>query len=161
MILINTIKSLKTKVQTPFAHSGAIRNLLPWGIGRSFHVIHSTEIIMKTRITLLLMAVAIICLAQTNRYSVSGLSAPSNPPYDGKIPPPLNLGAAYDKAIQGLGAETNQFHCISATCIPRVFPYGFGWTFVFLDTNGIQKNVCVNFDKSSTTSVRYPNDEGR
>ena len=123
---------------------------------------------MKTTLTLLLMAVAIVCLAQVNRFSGSNVFPA--PPYDGKIPPPLSLGVAYDKAALKLGAETNQFHCISATCLPRLWTHGssedptgtdVGWTFVFLDTNGAPKNVYVYFDKASTTLVEDPKDIGR
>jgi hypothetical protein len=122
---------------------------------------------MKTKITLLFIAVAIICLAQINNSTMMNTALP--PPYDAKIPPPINLGLAYDKAVLKLGADTNQFHCVSATCLPKLWAHGssedptgtdVGWTFVFLDTNGIQRNVYVYFDKASTTLVRDPNKQG-
>jgi hypothetical protein len=116
---------------------------------------------------LLIILTARLILAQTNVYSPSQF--PPQPPRDGKIPPPLNLGAAYDKAVQKLGTDTNQFHCVSATCLQWLTRHGssedptgttVGWTFVFLDTKGVQKNVCVYFDKASTTLIEDPNPKG-
>ena len=123
---------------------------------------------MKIKVTILLTIAAILCLAQIDNIT-SMRNTASEPPYDWKIPPPLNLGVAYEKAIQGLGADTNQFHCISATCLSRLIGVGSssesmcntGWTFVFQNTNGAPKNVYVYFDKASTTLVRDPNDMGR
>jgi hypothetical protein len=63
---------------------------------------------------LLISLTAGLILAQTI-YSPSHY--PPIPLRDGKTPPLLMLGAAYDKAVLKLGAETNQFHCISATCL--------------------------------------------
>ena len=109
-------------------------------------------------------------VAQVNNFTPGYSSHPTPPPRDGKIPPPLNLGAAYDKAILKLGQDTNQFHCVSANCSQRLDhiasaqdPSGssFGWTLVFMDTNGVQKNVCVYFDMAATVWVEDPANAGR
>jgi hypothetical protein len=100
---------------------------------------------MKRTSFFVLMVTAGLLLAQSNSPSTRSFMGPETvaktPPRDGKIPPPLNLGAAYDKAMLKLGADTNQFHCVSATCLPwlthiagadDVTGSSSGWTFVFL-----------------------------
>lgn len=121
---------------------------------------------MKTKITILLTITAILCLAQSNNFTLMNTLLP--PPYDGRIPPPVSLGTAYNKAVLALGAATNQFHCVSATCLNHLTSLGssegefhFGWTFVFLDTNGAPKNVYVYFDKVSTAMIEDPSRIGR
>jgi hypothetical protein len=77
-------------------------------------------------------------------------------PYNETNPPPLRLQDAYPLALNGLGMETNQFYCVSATCLTPVAPashLGFhgvrAWTFEFFSTNGIQRTVMVYFDKTT------------
>jgi hypothetical protein len=123
----------------------------------------------KKQIILLLTLLATgLIFAQTNLFSPSNY--PPQPPRDGRIPPPLNLDAAYGKAIHELGEETNRFHCVSATCLQWLTRLGsseepkgttVGWTFVFLDTNGAPKNVYVYFDKASTVLIEDPKNIGR
>lgn len=69
------------------------------------------------------------------------------PPYDKSKPPKMSLPGAYDKAIAALGADTNQFHCISAT-ITTEFSANGEWYFTFCSTNfQVQpKLIAVEFD---------------
>jgi hypothetical protein len=60
---------------------------------------------MKTKVTLLLLTAATLCLAQINNDTQVHDIAPL-PPYDKKIPPPVNLGTAYNKAVLALGTAT-------------------------------------------------------
>jgi hypothetical protein len=78
------------------------------------------------------------------------------PLYDKKTPPNLSLSDAYALALAKLGSDTNQYYCISATCledIPVLPNEGMhvqtGWTLDFSNTNGIQKRVFVYFDKAA------------
>lgn len=76
--------------------------------------------------------------------------------YDQKTPPILTLPEAYVLALRGLGTETNQYYCVSATCLAPV-PNGSniglhgeqGWTFVFSNTNGSQRQALVYFDRAT------------
>ena len=83
-------------------------------------------------------------------------------PYDGKTPPPVKLDEAYSKALSALGDATNQFYCVSATSLNHVPRTGFlgavdkGWMFVFSNTNGTSKSVCVYFDKTTAVDVQDP-----
>src|SRR5208282_4411393 len=105
-----------------------------------------------------------LVLGQTQNNVTSSFKHSASPPdYDGKIPPPLNVAAAYGKALVELGAATNQFHCIGATCLPRLKTlgdnegfYNFGWTFEFSDTNGTPMKVDVYFDKAATARIDKP-----
>ena len=77
--------------------------------------------------------------------------------YDPKNRPTLVLPDAYSLALGALGNETNQFYCISASCLNRLENFGggvlhqmqLGWTFEFSSTNGTQRHVLVYFDKST------------
>jgi len=123
---------------------------------------------MKKIFILLLMTIAGLIFAQsTNIFSPSYSSSVWQQPSDGKIPPLLTLDAAYGKAVLSFGAATNQFHCVSATCLNRLRGYGgpdgmcdSGWTFVFSDTNGVRKNVYVYFNTMSTVWVEKSLDSG-
>jgi hypothetical protein len=65
-------------------------------------------------------------------------SGPENP-FDPKEPPPTSLANAYAAVVTRMGKATNQFHCISATCLERT---GYrGWTFTFANTNGEMARV--------------------
>ena len=106
-----------------------------------------------------------LVLAQTSNFTPGLRVAVSPPPYDRRIPLPLSLDAAHAKALLKLGTATNQFQCISATCLPRLHTHGigperlvnFGWTFEFSDTNGAPMKVDVYFDKSATTLIERTN----
>jgi len=123
------------------------------------------ESAMKTILAFLLILTTGLIFAQPpNNFTPGFTSHPPLLPYDGKIPPKLNIDAAYTKAILALGTATNQFHCVSATCLNHLTTFGssegevhYGWTFVFSDTNGNPKNVYVYFDKASTVQVEDPN----
>ena len=67
--------------------------------------------------------------------------------YDPKTVPPLTLPEAYAMAIAHIGKATNQFHCITASCIEMTNGGFTGWTFRFSDTNGRRSSVNVFFDK--------------
>jgi hypothetical protein len=66
-------------------------------------------------------------------------------PYDSAKPPSLPLPKAYDCAMTALGAETNQFHCISTKVSTDFGPEG-GWQFTFYSTNSKPKWVTVEFN---------------
>ena len=119
---------------------------------------------MKTLIIFLLVTIASMILAQTqNNFSPGFRASLTQPGYDRKVPPPLTLDAAYGKALLEMGTATNQYHCIGATCLPRLMTLGtndghvyFGWTFEFSDTNGISKKVDVYFDRTGTARIEEP-----
>jgi hypothetical protein len=65
------------------------------------------------------------------------------PPYDSKKPPPQSLPEAYAVAVADIGAATNRFYCVSATCLEK--HHYAGWTFSFSNTNGQTARVVVFF----------------
>jgi len=113
------------------------------------------------------MITAGVMLAQIHPNGSIVMNPLPSPPYDGKTPPPVKLDEAYSKALSALGNATNQFYCVSSTSlnlVPRVgtmsrsFPGGVdkGWMFVFSNTNGTSKSVCVYFDKTTAVDVQDP-----
>jgi hypothetical protein len=115
---------------------------------------------MKKTLVWLLLLTAGLTLAQINNFTPGYSSRPPHLPYDKKIPPKIGLDAAYGKAVQALGMATNQFYCVSATCLDYLGMMGssrgvseYGWTFVFSNTNGSSTNVYVSFNKDSTVWV--------
>jgi hypothetical protein len=70
----------------------------------------------------------------------------TGPAYDPKTPPPLSLPEAYKLATAHLGARTNQFYCVKASCLERV-QYA-GWVFGFSSTNGQTAHLIVWFSKN-------------
>jgi len=71
--------------------------------------------------------------------------------YDKSKPPPMSLSEAYFHAMTALGAETNRFHCISAT-IPEVVPSTITqpvWLFTFYSTNTPTKTRLVNIEMNT------------
>jgi hypothetical protein len=81
---------------------------------------------MKTRITLLIL---LVC---------TGILFASNRVYNHAVPPKLPLGQAYDIAINSLGQETNQFHCVGAS-LAAYFSRDGEWYFDFSSTNAAEK----------------------
>lgn len=69
------------------------------------------------------------------------------PPYDKSKPPTMSLPAAYEHAVAALGADTNQFHCVSAA-VTDEFTGGGEWYFTFCSTNSktMPKLIAVGFD---------------
>jgi hypothetical protein len=68
------------------------------------------------------------------------------------------LPDAYEHAMMALGADTNQFHCTSASLgTPNEIPSGI-WRFYFSSTNGMQKSVEVftNLSKWNTKVIDEP-----
>ena len=68
------------------------------------------------------------------------------------------LPDAYEHAMIALGADTNQFHCTSASLgTPNEIPSGI-WRFYFSSTNGMQKSVEVftNLSKWNTKVIDEP-----
>ena len=112
----------------------------------------------------LLMILAGIVLAQVNDDRQKFIQLPQYEialPYDGKTPPPLKLDEAYMKALFTLGNSTNLYYCVSATSLTRVPRDGHlggvdkGWMFVFSNTNGTSKSICVYFDKTSSIQMEH------
>ena len=66
-------------------------------------------------------------------------------PYDKSKPPSLSLPGAYVYAMIAMGAETNQFHCISADVNTDFGPEG-EWQFLFYSTNSKPKWITVEFN---------------
>jgi hypothetical protein len=66
------------------------------------------------------------------------------PPYDVKWAPAKSLPEAYALAMADIGAATNRFHCVSASCLDKEFRGG--WTFLFSNTNGQTARVVVWFN---------------
>jgi hypothetical protein len=85
----------------------------------------------------------------------SGNTAPHHAlDYDKKTPPVLSMSDAYILALKKLGADTNRYYCLSATCLisfPLASSSGSnssqGWAFDFANTNGVEKKILVGFDK--------------
>lgn len=69
------------------------------------------------------------------------------PPYDKSKPPGMSLPAAYQCAVNALGSETNDFHCVSAV-ITTTFTAEGEWYFTFCSTNktATPKLVAVEFN---------------
>ncbi|MGN6554053.1 MAG: hypothetical protein ACTHLW_10070 [Verrucomicrobiota bacterium] len=63
-------------------------------------------------------------------------------------PPRLSLPDAYACAVGALGSNTNQYHCVSASCLISRSPDG-EWMFSFYTTNGASKTAFVFFDKTT------------
>ena len=74
--------------------------------------------------------------------------------YDPRTNPPLALPEAYSMALAHIGSATNQFHCVSASCIEMTNNGWTGWTFAFWNTNGQRGRVNVYFDKKVETVRR-------
>ena len=66
--------------------------------------------------------------------------------YDPKTRPPLSLSEAYTLALGNLAAETNRFHCVTASCLESTNRGFTGWMFRFADTNDQRLPVMVFFD---------------
>jgi hypothetical protein len=66
--------------------------------------------------------------------------------YDPKTRPPLSLPEAYTLALDNLAADTNRFHCVTASCVESTNKGFTGWMFRFADTNGQRLPVMVFFD---------------
>jgi hypothetical protein len=66
--------------------------------------------------------------------------------YDPKTRPPLPLSEAYALALNNLAAETNRFHCVTASCVESTNKGFTGWMFRFADTNDQRLGVMVFFD---------------
>jgi hypothetical protein len=67
--------------------------------------------------------------------------------YDPRTPPPLALPDAYRLAMVRIGAATNRFHCVAASCLEMTNSGFTGWTFWFSNTNVQRIRVDVFFDK--------------
>lgn len=80
--------------------------------------------------------------AHTNVYTGG---RPSLGIYDGSTPPPVSLPEAYQLALAHIGAASNSFYCVRATCADT---NGFrGWTFTFANTNKQRGRVVVFFTR--------------
>jgi hypothetical protein len=111
----------------------------------------------------ILLLVTAKILAQGTTISVFGgshVNMQPPPPYDGKTPPLLKIDEAYTKVLSALGSETNQYYCVSTTCmeqVPRSDVLGAfdkGWKFEFSNTNGVHERVLVYFD--GATRIESP-----
>jgi hypothetical protein len=93
---------------------------------------------MKTKLAVLL---GLIATAITMYATIIG------PPYDKSKPPSMLLPAAYQCAVEALGADTNQFHCVSAT-VSNEFVSEGEWYFTFCSTNSklSPKLIAVGFN---------------
>jgi hypothetical protein len=63
------------------------------------------------------------------------------PPHDPKVVPPVSLPNAYAAALTRVGAATNRFHCVRATCVEKTLIGNPGWIFYFSNTNGEMARV--------------------
>ena len=92
---------------------------------------------MKITLTVMLLLVLI-----TTALYASFIS----PPYDKSKPPKMPLPIAYERAVTALGADTNQFHCISANVTTEFSDEG--WYFTFCSTNSkiMPKLIVVEFN---------------
>ena len=98
-------------------------------------------------------ALGIIFLMAQGKVSSSG-PYPVFPPYDPRTPPPLSMGEAYALAVAHLGRATNQFYCITASCLQTTNDPFTGWTFSFSNTNGQRGRVNVYFYGKAETVAR-------
>ena len=57
-------------------------------------------------------------------------------------------------AVTHIGAATNAFYCVAASCLERTNAGFTGWTFSFLNTNGQRGRVNVFFDREVETVAR-------
>jgi hypothetical protein len=90
------------------------------------------------RITIIL---AVLVLATGVVFARRGFWPPAKPPR-------LSLPDAYVCAEAALGTATNQFHCVSASCLISRSPDG-EWMIMFCNTNGVSKTAFVFFDKTT------------
>ena len=96
---------------------------------------------MKKNLVLALVLMATVGWLLAQGYVFGGVG----PKYDPKTAPPLSLPDAYTLAVAYMGARTNQFYCVKASCLERV-QYA-GWVFGFSSTNGQTAHLIVWFDK--------------
>jgi hypothetical protein len=80
--------------------------------------------------------------------ALSSLVLARNLSYNRQRPPRLSLGEAFPLAMHALGADTNQFYCLRANVAIIRSPDG-EWIFDFENTNGVEKDVDVFFDKTA------------
>jgi hypothetical protein len=118
---------------------------------------------MKFLITaaLIVTIAAGFVLAQGPSGSYGGVVAndPFLVPYDQKRPPSMGLSGAYQMAIEYVGPATNQFYCVSASCLEKNKSGLPGWTFSFCNTNGQRVGVQVPFSARFDRHVSSDNDE--
>ena len=115
---------------------------------------------MKTIIFLFFAGIAAtgLLLAQGKIASPNPSRMSSNPmTYDPKSPPPVSLPEAYALALGHIGAATNRFHCVTASCLERTNSGWAGWVFTFGNTNNQRARVVVFYDKRPWTD-RYNSD---
>ena len=74
--------------------------------------------------------------------------------YDPRKPLPLAMPDAYALATDHIGAATNRFHCVSATCLEVGNQRTTGWSFAFLNADGQQADVKVFLDKAVWLDAR-------
>lgn len=104
--------------------------------------------IKKLFISSIVAMTALGILADANRERQTPKSK-----YDKTSPPLVLMADAHALALRALGAETNQYYCVSATCLnplPDRINAGSdnaGWLFEFSNTNGVEKRVAVYFDR--------------
>ena len=102
-----------------------------------------------------------LLLAQGSWGSYGGIvtNDPYWVPYDQKRSPSMGLSDAYQMALEYVGPATNQFYCVSATCLEKTKADLPGWTFSFCNTNGQRVGIQVQFRSRFDKHVYSDNDE--
>lgn len=93
---------------------------------------------MKTKLVTLLGLGAVV---------ITTFATIIGPPYDKSKPPTMLLPVAYQHAVEALGPDTNQFHCVSAVVTDELVGGG-EWYFTFCSTNSkaTPKWIAVGFN---------------
>jgi hypothetical protein len=76
-------------------------------------------------------------------------------PYNCRFPPSIALPEAYTLALAHIGAATNRFHCLTASCLESTNSGLAGWTFSFSNTNNQRARVVVFYDKKVWTDSQH------
>ena len=95
-----------------------------------------------------LRSAAVLFLTSCTMLLSQGYTGSSISPaaYDFKSTPPIDLPTAYKLAVAHVGAATNRFFCITASCLNATNKTSTGWTFVFSNTNTTNVKVKVFFN---------------
>jgi len=93
------------------------------------------------------LAIFLVCLVSGLLFAQGYSGSSRHLSLDPKKPLPLTLPDAYVIAVKRIGAATNRFHCVTATCLDATNQWSTGWTFSFSNTNSGQVTVKVFFNK--------------
>ena len=101
-----------------------------------------TDHLMKTRITVVLLSLTLICLCYARNIA-----------WKTNEKPPISLAQAHKKALEALEPRGVEFHCISAT-VAKTFS-GCDWEMHFGATDGKDVWVSVGMDSVRVSEQEF------